>query len=433
MSDSKSERALWRPTTRLTIPLQTGAGFAMSLFMWGAFWMVAAALAATGVLLLVLGHWLLGPALALVGAFLMGAWWSFPRDVWVARPCDLELDAEGFRVVGGYHAGVRLSWTELDAEACGVRDGVAVPSQVLFAATRDGKKLPVAEGDEYASFAAVLDAWRASAGLAPLDREQEPKRAKKRRSKSAEAASPKPVSVKLVRCERCGAAACPRDAAETPCLYCSQPVSMPEDLRRRLREAASHAVLKSKSLAVLERLLAQPRAPLTLALLGGLGIAMLGSWLLAGLVFVRSLLRGEVDVLLVLGCLAAPLLFTLMLSTLASVVAVRRVAVRALAVEFAAIAPAEAGKPCGCRVCGAPLPELEQPVRRCAYCSSFNVVSSARPRAPSHVRDQLRSLEETLSAQSAELLVRWIFVALVGLPALWGAVGVLRWLWARLA
>jgi hypothetical protein len=81
MSDSSGERALWRPTTRLTIPLQTGAGFAMSLFMWGAFWMPAAALAATGLLLLVLGHWLLGPTLALVGAFFMGAWWSFPRDV----------------------------------------------------------------------------------------------------------------------------------------------------------------------------------------------------------------------------------------------------------------------------------------------------------------------------------------------------------------
>jgi hypothetical protein len=191
-------------------------------------------------------------------------------------------------------------------------------------------------------------------------------------------------------------------------------------------------VLEAKSLEVLERLLAQPRAPVTLAALALLGLAMLAAWVFGSVVFTRALLTHTIDAPLVVYALAAPLLLTLTLSAVASLIAVRRVAVRAVTVQFAAIAPAEPGKPCSCRVCGGPLPELDQPVLACAYCGSSNVVSAARPRAPSRVRDQLRSLEETLGAQSAEQIVRWIFVALVGLPALWGAVGALRMLWSRL-
>ncbi|HVJ14984.1 MAG TPA: hypothetical protein VM686_06070, partial [Polyangiaceae bacterium] len=95
----------YRPSTTLRIPLQTGDGFAMSLFMWSAFWMPAAAASVAGLALLVFGHWIIGPLLALVGAFFVGAFWSFPREVLVAQPSDLELTPDGFRVIGGFHAG----------------------------------------------------------------------------------------------------------------------------------------------------------------------------------------------------------------------------------------------------------------------------------------------------------------------------------------
>jgi hypothetical protein len=420
----------YRPTTPLCLPLQTGNGFAMSLFMWGFFWMPALAVAATGVLSLVLGHWILGPILALTGAFFMGAFSSFPREVWVARPCDLQLDAHGFRVIGGHHAGVSLSWEELDAKASGLRDGAALLSRELVAVTRDGRRVPVAEGEERASFEAVLNAWRASAGLEPTP-EQSGGR-KKKRGASEQSAQPQAVKLELISCGRCGAAACPQDAATAPCLYCGEAVPMLEGLRRRLRDVSSHAALKARSHKMLERVLKQPRAPITMALLGLLAAGMLGAWLFGGVVFARALLAARLDLQLVLLTLAAPLLITLSLTSLASVVAARRVALRAVAVDFAAIAPPAPGKPCSCRVCGAPLPQLDLPVVPCAYCTSFNVVSCARPRAASRVQDQIRTLEETLESQSAEQIVRYIFVAVIGLPALWAALFALRALWLRL-
>jgi hypothetical protein len=406
----------------------------MSLFMWGFFWMPALAVTAAGLLTLLEGHWVMGPILALVGAFFMGAFWTFPREVWIARPCDLELDAEGFRVVGGHHAGVKLSWDELDAKASELRDGAVVATQKLVAVTRTGQRLPVAEGEERESFEAVLNVWRASAGLEPLKEQAkaEKKRKKKKQGRQGETASePGGVQVTLVSCHRCGAAACPRDSATTPCLYCSEAVAMPDDLRQRLRDISMRAVLKERSQKLLERLLAQPRARSTMLLLGVLAVAMLAAWLFGGFVFARSLFGGRLDLEVVLLALVAPLLLTLSLACLASLVAVWRVAVRSVAVDFAAIAPPYPGKPCSCRVCGAPLPELALPVVRCAYCSSFNVVSCARPRPPSRVQDQVSTLEETLASQSAEHIVRWILVAVVGVPALWGAVAALRALWLR--
>ncbi len=220
----------------------------------------------------------------------------------MARPCDVELDQQGFRVIGGSHAGVHLTWDELDVSASGVRDGAALAADELVAATRDGKLVPVAEGEE-------LDSS----------------------------------------------------------------------------------------------------------------------------VFTLALLRGSLSLLLTLYALAAPLLLTILLALVASLVVSRRVAVRAVALDFAAVAPTEPGKPCACRVCGAPLPQLDAPVLRCAYCSSSNILSSARPRAPSHVQDQAKSLEDTLEAQRSEQLVRVIFLTLAGLPALWGAWAALRFLWHPLS
>lgn len=412
----------YRPSSRLCLPLQTGNGFAMSLVMF-AFWMLALTLLLVGLLLLVLGHWILGPVLALTAAFFLGAFASFPRAVWVSRPCDLVLDAHGFRVAGGHRHGRALDWESLDASASGVTSGPAVGSEILFAATRDGKKLPLAEGDEHESFAAVLDAFRASAGLEPLEAAAvaEP-------ASDGDAAAPAP-RVELVRCPQCGAVARPYDTPQVQCSYCGHSVQLPETLRTRLREFGSQTALGLRGKKLLERALSQPRAPLAMALLGTLALAMLATWLFDWAVLARAIVRRALDFQLVLWALAAPLLVTLALCLLAAVVAARRVAVRAISVDFAAMAPPEPGKPCGCRVCGAPLPEHEALVVRCAYCSSPNIIATARPRRP-HLRSQVHSLSETLEAQSAEQWARYIFLALFGAPALWAAAVALRHLWS---
>jgi DNA-directed RNA polymerase subunit RPC12/RpoP len=392
----------------------------MSLFLWAGFWMLALAVVLVGLLLAILGHWVWGLLLALVGAFFLGAWASFPRTVWVSRPCDLELDAHGFRVVGGYHAGQALDWESLDARGSGLADGAAIGTEVLFAATRDGRKLPLAEGDERESFHAILDAFRASAGLEPLD------------TPAHDARLGAAARVELVHCQQCGAVARPYDAPSVACLYCNHEVPLPEPLRQRLRDFRSQEALSRRSQKLLQRALSQPHASQATALLGVLALTIIATWLFDSFVVARALVRHTLDAKLFLSALAAPLLVTLALCSLASVVAARRVAVRAVSVDFAAVAPPGPDKPCGCRVCGAPLPEQESMVVRCAYCSSPNIVATARPRKPRPLRDQVSSLTDTLEAQSAELWARYIFVAIVGVPALWGAVAALRALWAGL-
>lgn len=400
----------------------------MSLFLWAGFWMLALAVVLVGLLLAILGHWAWGLLLALIGAFFLGAWASFPRTVWISRPCDLELDPQGFRVVGGYHAGRALDWDSLDARSSGLVSGAAIGTEVLFAATRDGRKLPLAEGDERDSFHAILDAFRASAGLEPLEAPltAPPLDPDKERAETPD------LRVELVHCQQCGAVARPYDAPSVACLYCSHDVTLPETLRARLRDFRSHEALSRRSQKLLQRALSQPRASQATALLGALTLVIIATWLFDSFVVARGLVRHTLDAKLFVCALAAPLLATLALCSLASVVAARRVAVRAVSVDFAAVAPPEPGKPCGCRVCGAPLPDQESMVIRCAYCSSPNVVATARPRKPRRLRHQVSSLTDTLEAQSAELWARYIFVAVVGAPALWGAVAALRVLWPEL-
>jgi hypothetical protein len=425
----------WRPERPLRLPLLTGNGFSMSLFMLGAFFTPVVALAATGLLLLCLGHWVLGPLLSLVGAFFIGAFWSFPREAWVARPSDVVLDDAGFRIEGGSRDGVALRWDELDAKASRIRDGASVLLRELVAAKQDGTLVPVAEGDEAGAFEALLDVWRAADGLPPSSTHQQAKAKRKgkamRRGKHAaqDEALPEPVTVEIVTCGNCGAAARPDDAPTTPCLYCETAVPMRETLRQRVREFSTHLVLKAQSQRLLQQLLDQPRASFTMAPLAVLAAAMFGAWLFGAGVFTFSLLRGATTLQLVFCALVAPLLLTVLLGLLSSVVVSRRVAVRAVALDFAAVAPPQPGKPCGCRVCGAPLPSTETALARCAYCNSTNVLASARPRVPTGVKDHAKSLEDTLEGQRAEQWVRLIFLVIAGVPALWGASAALRVLW----
>jgi DNA-directed RNA polymerase subunit RPC12/RpoP len=425
----------WRPERPLRLPLLTGNGFSMSLFMLGAFFSPVVAIAATGVLLLCLGHWLLGPLLTLVGAFFIGAFWSFPRDAWVARPSDVVLDGVGFRIEGGYRDGVSLRWDELDAKASRIRDGASVLLRELVAAKHDGTLVPVAEGDEAGAFEALLDVWRAADGLAPHGT-SEPAKAKRKgratgrkKQTAQDEAAPQSVAVEIVTCGNCGAAARPDDAPTTPCLYCGAAVPLRETLRQRVREFSSHLALKAQSQRLLQQLLEQPRASFTMAPLAVLAAAMLAAWLFGAGVFTLSLLRSTTTIQLVFCALVAPFLFTVLLGLLSSVVVSRRTAVRAVALDFAAVAPPQPGKPSGCRVCGAPLPHTEAALARCAYCNSTNVLASARPRVPTRVKDHAKSLEDTLESQRAEQWVRLIFLVLAGIPALWGAWAALRALW----
>ena len=101
----------------------------------------------------------------------------------------------------------------------------------------------------------------------------------------------------------------------------------------------------------------------------------------------------------------------------------------ATAALFSAIAPAQAGAPCACRACNAPLPDVGAGlVARCVYCQTDSVVRMARPRLPSRVKDDAKKLEETLDMRSAEQLTRLIFLVVVGVPSFLLALALQTWL-----
>ena len=76
------------------------------------------------------------------------------------------------------------------------------------------------------------------------------------------------------------------------------------------------------------------------------------------------------------------------------------------------------GKPCG-------KPALEARAPAAAPALDRPTRWPSRP----GVKDHAKSLEDTLEGQRAEQWVRLIFLALAGVPALWGAWAALRVLW----
>ncbi|MDC0723655.1 hypothetical protein [Nannocystis bainbridge] len=438
----------------IRIPLFTGDGFAEDLGFVGV-WTAACTVTLAAIPLLATGHWIVAVLVLLVGSFLAAAWWSFPAHAWAQRPADVYIAREGLRVVGGAADGVRLAWADVDPARCAVVQDDGIFMRRLVIASRDGGSVVLARGDELASFTAVLDVLRAYNGLDPLPdgvvaefdpnalteaRGRGKKRRKQHRPEAMEREQPKPAALRppeprpadapdVVGCPGCGAAVAPADAPAVQCRHCGAACAMPELLRTRLREVSRGAALAARNHRRLRRLLAQPRAGWTQALVLGLAGLPVLLWLLALAIFSALLWRDALDGAAFVGLFAPPLLLGISLPIAAGLYTCRRRAVRVLTLDFAATPPDRAGSPLRCRVCGAPLAAADDGlVVGCAYCRASNIVAVATPRTPIRQERQATTIDDAVGMFQAELLFRVIGFAVFAVPGLvlaWSAVGLL--------
>ncbi len=404
-------------STPLRLPLVTGYGTLGAFTMLGMMGMPAAAVLVVGAALLMMGVWVWGAVLIVVGAFFVFASQEFLREAWVGRPCDYVLGDGEVRILGGPTGGTRLKISDIDTDASGLRrDGTGFVHDALELALRDGSRRVVArslgDSDDLLAF---LDVVRAAAGQPPRPRKawllsgggkktgKQKQKQKQRSSKQLAPAEALSEPLQIVQCSGCGAPQVPAATATVVCPRCGAAVVMPELLRRRLDADHKHRTLDARSGRALARVLAQPSSRQALVAFTTMGVLAGGAWALALGMFVRAMWSDTLDV--DLGWRAA--LFPIPVGVLVVVLGwrwlVARQTVQAVMLNFGALAPASPGQPHGCHGCGAPLAEAPGAiVTTCGYCDAVNVLGVDLPRDLRAPRRTLGALKQALKAQARE-------------------------------
>jgi hypothetical protein len=400
-------------------------------------------------------EWVQWAALASLSAVLLLPY-AFARAVAAVRerPSDVLLSPEGLRVEGGGFDGTFLEWKSIDPGASSIevehnkgrslaRIAVNLPSflayvvlgtclgipiwlldstitrgrlqagtQRLFSrllgpgqydvwslsvATGDGTRFVLATTErpvERDSFQALLDSIRSLAGGTTQQTRDD---------------KPAPHDIEILHCPSCGAAATPHDSDGVACTYCGATVSVPDELRERIR-ALSVVAGRPGLAAMVERLLDQPgaRAVSGRMLVGAVMMFLawpvafgVAAWLRAGhvLVLQNAMLLAAFAVAAILG---------VNLTLRAGLV--DRQALRLVTLDLGARPPPRPGAPPGCHACGAPLVVVaDQLVARCVYCGTDNVLGidvrrEARPLGRARI-----SLQSAIGKRTRE---RWLWRSL---------------------
>lgn len=312
-------------------------------------------------------------------------------------PSDLVLGGAGVTVEGGPHDGVRIPWSELGTAvvAKNERNEAGAVLRFLAAILRflrlsalarrlhaDAHELRVGKrvlGSAVA--AAEIDSLRLLAQTLVALAEQ-------RTAGTDEA--PAPTSPDVISCAACGGAAVPADAAEVTCRFCGAAVSMPGELRERLR---AHAQVKGAARLerAIARLLDQPGATIAGKWMArGVAIMRLG-WplglvVLATLSILHALEEDALPRIVLSEPATSPFLHDLALAGAVAFVCFAGIAVgldayfanrralRLVTLDFGASPPPRAGAGWGCRVCAGPLPDGDRILVRCVYCDAENVL-----------------------------------------------------------
>lgn len=311
------------------------------------------------------------------------------------RASDLVVQPYGIQIVGGRRHGLDVLWERIDAKRCSVEPAITGTSlafvggaryrQALFIAV-DGDAIAVAESADEAEDQALEGAFaaiRRGCGV------------------HADAPSGGPGAPRGITCASCGAPTAIDDVPSMPCAFCGQAVTVPEELRRRIREAREHAALSTEVERAVERILDQPgadRTNLVIVLAGTAGGAAMLATMTAPL-FVIALHANLAST--AMGALAG-LSLTAGLILLAHAFVSDRCGLRALMLGFTA-KPSAAGA--DCRRCSAPLPAQHASgsrpplVARCVYCGVDNILAPGVERDVADVRSvnvELRDAVQTL-------------------------------------
>ncbi len=389
----------------LTLPLSTGASalapFTAPLLVFH--------LVAFSPLLVAkwLSDWTVYPvAIAIAGWFFLMV--GSAHRAWIRRPSDLQLGNEGLRIVGGPLHGTRHDWTQLgDDAAVFERTG---PDSALHIAGE-----VVAESDtpeEDASLAALAHTVQRLAGQA--------------RGELRPARTDQPAEV--IACPNCGAPVAPSRHLLTRCQRCDTKVPMPETGRRQAAATDAVDADRRTSERLLGRLLRQPSASSTTALLvfalpfAGLGFPI-ASVLVDELHQVRGTITWGEGLALFSGALGATYG---LVGLLQSHVAGRR-ALRLVTTTFAATPPRREAEPWSCVPCGAPLPWHDDAwaVVGCAYCGADSIVGLDVVPLARQERAQARDLVTELARRLGEqrrhraVAATSIVAIVVGLAVAW--------------
>jgi len=281
-----------------------------------------------------------------------------------ARACDVELDHQSVRVIGGTAHGFHASFADLSGEGA-----VTLSSGSLQIKPQGGKALYLAvpdDADERASLEALVATLRATL----LGRDQGAPEA----AVASTAERPE-----LLRCTHCGAPLRPSHSPRVGCAFCGTENVLPAELARRLENNELLDARRRADEALCAELLEQP-GPIqanALAFIGGalcLALTAVSLFLAAMLVFLADTLGGPpywAGVSLIEAGLGL-LLVSFVHENLA-----RRTALRILTLGFSSRPSRTPGEGDRCRNCGAPLPEAirERVLTRCVYCSADNLGS----------------------------------------------------------
>lgn len=333
-----------------------------------------------------------------------------------ARPSDAVLDADGLRVEGGPHGGIHLTWAQLRAGRCELRE-VIVGAEAGARGSGTAMTHLVAAREGHAELVlAEAEAPEERASLAALHASIEAARGDESEAEALE------ITGEVVRCAACGAAVVPGPEAHVQCHRCETMVEMPAGMRQRVEAATQGKAAREQAARLVRKLIAQPGAlRINLAFVIG-GVVMLLAWPTSLGLGIHEFVGGEprfgqVMTLLVFPLALIPGLYALLRMTL-----VDRFALRLLTLDMGARAPVRVGDPYGCHACGGPLVVgKDEVVVRCVYCGADNVLGLDLRVKAGRERAAARSLGEALAWRSRERLRwRWRMMPALGLTALGG-------------
>ena len=151
------------------------------------------------------------------------------------------VEGSGVRIEGGRLHGLSFEQREMQSEAWRVRQrGRAAVLVIDLPGVYDMQLAETYSRREERSFAELAETVRRSFGPEPdLDA---------------------PAGSHLLLCGSCGAEATPADEPSVECRYCMVRVSVPDDLRERIRASAAHRGKLARREQLLSALLRQPGA-----------------------------------------------------------------------------------------------------------------------------------------------------------------------------
>jgi hypothetical protein len=343
---------------------------------------------------------------------------------WRYRPSDVVFDEKALRIDGGPNAGLSLPWSKLRAADCDLRT-IVDPGKEKLIDTGDEKRwvlrlggTDVAEADdaiEQASFREILSAV-------------ELRTATPEENADGDHGEKPTAEVRTLECPTCGALVAPSAAAESICAHCSAHVAIPDEIRKRVEAEATLPKARKRALRLVDRLLDQPGAETTTALLVLSFLFMAAAWPFTAWAYYYFWNLHRLTWWLGLALAALPFALIADGFFLSRLRLADRRALGTLTMAFGALPPRTKGGPLSCRSCLAPLPARDTTVVQCVFCGASNVTGVDLRAQYGKTQRSTKSLEDELEDRRRERW-KWRLRTLASVPIFVGSALLVRHMW----